>query len=48
MTKGWKLIFKLKDGETSWTPLKYLKEGDPVSTAEYYVARKIAMETAFT
>ena len=46
-TKGWQLLVKWKDGETSWTPLKDLKEGDPVITAEYAVANKIAEEPAF-
>ena len=36
-----------KDGEASWTPSKDLKEGDPIITAQYDVANKIATEPAF-
>ena len=46
-TKGWQLLLQWKDGSTSWTPLKDLKESNPVEVAEYAVANKIANEPAF-
>ena len=46
-TKGWQLLVQWKDGSTSWTPLKDLKESNPVEVAEYAVANKIADEPAF-
>ena len=46
-TKGWQLLVQWKDGSTSWTPLKDLKESNPVEVVEYAVANKIANEPAF-
>ena len=46
-TKGWQLLVQWKDGSTSWTLLKDLKESNPVGVAEYAVAYKIANEPAF-
>jgi hypothetical protein len=46
-TKGWKLLVQWKDGTSNWIPLKDLKESNPVETAEYAVANKIAEEPAF-
>ena len=46
-TKGWQLLVQWKDRSTSWTPLKDLKESNPVEVAEYAVANKIADEPAF-
>ena len=46
-TKGWQLLVQWKDGSTSWTPLKDLKESNPIEVAEYAVANKIAKEPAF-
>ena len=46
-TKNWQLLVQWKDGSTSWTPLKDLKESNPVEVAEYAVANKIANEPAF-
>ena len=46
-TKGWQLLVQWKDGSSSWTPLKDLKESNPVEVAKYAVANKIAKETAF-
>ena len=37
-TKGWKLLVKWKDGQSTWVPLKYLKESNPVETAEFAMA----------
>ena len=46
-TKGWQLLVQWKDRSTSWTPLKDLKESNPVEVAEYAVANKIPKEPAF-
>ena len=46
-TKGWQLLVQWKDGSTSWTPLKDLKESNPIEEVEYAVANKIANEPAF-
>ena len=46
-TKGWQLLVQWKDRSTIWTPLKDLKESNPVEVAEYAVANKIANEPAF-
>ena len=46
-TIGWELLAQWKDGSTNWISLKDLKESNPVQTAEYAVAAKIAMEPAF-
>ena len=46
-TKGWQLLVQWKVGSTSWTPLKDLKESNPVEVVEYAVANKIANEPAF-
>ena len=45
--KGWKLLVQWRDGTTNWIPLKDLKESNPVETAEYAVANKIADKPAF-
>jgi hypothetical protein len=46
-TKGWKLLVQWKNGSSSWTPLKDLKESNPVEVAEYAVANTIVLEPAF-
>ena len=46
-TKGWQPLVQRKDGSTSWTLLKDLKESNPLDKAEYAVANKIADEPAF-
>ena len=46
-TKEWNFPVKWKDGQTSWTPLKDLKEGETVSTEEYSVATQIYEEPDF-
>jgi hypothetical protein len=46
-TKGWKMLVEWKDGTTTWTFLKDLKESNPVEVAEYAVANNIATEPAF-
>jgi hypothetical protein len=46
-TKGWKLLVQWKDGLSSWTPMKDLKESNHVEVAKYAVANKIVSEPAF-
>ena len=46
-TKGWKLEVSWKSGETSWVPLKNLKESTPIEVVEYTVANDIDGEPAF-
>ena len=41
------MIVKWKDGETSWTPLKYLKEGDPVIKEKYFVENNFSEDPTF-
>ena len=45
-TKGWKLKVTWKSGETSWVPLKDLKESNPIELAEYAVANRIDGESS--
>lgn len=46
-TKGWKLLVQWKDGSSTWTSLKDLKESNPVQVAKYAVANKIVSQPAF-
>lgn len=46
-TKGWKLLVQWRDGTSTWTPLKDLKESNPVQVAEYAMANQILSEPAF-
>jgi hypothetical protein len=46
-TKGWEICVEWRNGETSWIPLKDIKETNPVEVAEYAIANKINNETAF-
>ena len=46
-TKGWYLLCLWKDGSTMWSPLKDLKESNPVDIAEYVVGNGISEESAF-
>ena len=36
-----------KDGESSWIPLKVLKETNPIEVTEYEIANKLVHEPAF-
>ena len=47
-TKGWKLQCQWKDGTTSWIPLKDMKEGYPLQTAEYAQQNQLLQEPAFS
>ena len=46
-TKGWELLIQWKDGSSTWTPLKDIKEAYPVETAEYATQSRIHEEPAF-
>ena len=46
-TQGWKLKVLWRDGTESWTPLKDLKESNPVEVAEFAKARDLESEPAF-
>ena len=46
-TRDWDLQVEWKYGTTSWIPLKYLKESNPVQVSEYAVTNKIAEEPDF-
>ena len=46
-TVGWSFLVRMKDGTESWTPLRLLKESNPVDIAEYVLSRKINNEPAF-
>ena len=45
---GWELKCIMSDGTTQWLPLMDVKESNPVETAKYTVATKLAKETAFS
>ena len=44
---GWSFLVIMKDGTKSWTPLRVLKESNPVDIAEYVLAQKINNDLAF-
>ena len=46
-TAGWDFKVLWKDGSSSWTSLRELKESNPVDIAEYAVANQIDREPAF-
>ena len=46
-TKGWKLLVEWKDGQSTWVPLKDLKESNPVKTTEFSMAIGITDEAVF-
>ena len=46
-TKGWMFLVQWKDGSSNWILLKDLKDINPIETANYAVAHKIAEEPAF-
>ena len=47
-TVGWKFRDKWKDETVTWTPLKELKESDPIDIAEYLTAQGIKDEPEFS
>ena len=46
-THGWDLLVKWRDGQTTWVPLKDIKESNPLEVTRYAVANKIDDEPAF-
>ena len=46
-TKGWEILAQWKDGSTTWSKLKDVKDSYPVELAEYAVQNKIEDEPAF-
>ena len=46
-TKGWESLMLWKDGSTTWTSLKDVKESYPVQLAEYAIENNLADEPAF-
>ena len=46
-TKGWDFLCLWKDDSTMWSPLKDLRESNPVDIAEYVVGNRISEEAAF-
>ena len=46
-TVGWDILIQWKDGSSTWTALKDVKNAYPVQLAEYAVASNIANEPAF-
>ena len=46
-TKGWKLLVKWKDGQSSWIPLKDVKESHPIEVSRFAVEKGIDDEPAF-
>ena len=47
-TKGWDLLCLWKDDSTTFSPMKDLKESNPVDIAEYVVGYRISEESAFS
>ena len=47
VTRGWSLCVKWKDGRTSWVPLKYIKEDNPIELAEYAEGNHLLQEPVF-
>ena len=46
-TKGWEILVQWKDGSTTWSKLKDMKDSYPVQLTEYAVQNKIDDEPAF-
>ena len=46
-TKGWDLCVQWKGGQTTWVALKDMKNGFPVQTADYAMAKGINEQPAF-
>ena len=46
-TKGWEILVQWKDGSTTWSKLKDMKDSYPVQLAECAVQNKIDDEPAF-
>ena len=46
-TKGWEVLICWKDGSTTWSKLKDVKDSYPVQLAEYAIQQGIQDEPAF-
>ena len=46
-TKGWEISVRWKDGTTTWSKLKDIKDSYPAQMAEYAVENRISEEPAF-
>ena len=46
-TKGWNFKVRWKDGDSSWIPLKDMKESYPVKVAEFVINRGLEKKPAF-
>jgi hypothetical protein len=46
-TKGWEVCIQWKDGSTTWSKLKDVKDSYPVELAEFAILNKIEEEPAF-
>ena len=46
-TVGCSFLVIMKDGTGSWTPMRVLKESNPIQIAEYVMSRKINNDPAF-
>ena len=46
-TKGWDIQVRWRDGSINWLPVLQVKEAIPIELAEYAVAQKINLESAF-
>ena len=46
-TKGWDIQVKWENGETTWVPLKIIKESNAAEVAEYAIEKGIQNEPAF-
>ncbi|KAL7537428.1 hypothetical protein ACHAWF_005758, partial [Thalassiosira exigua] len=47
-TKGWEMLVELKDGTSSWLPLRDVKEASSVELAEYALAMGLDKEPTYT
>ena len=45
---GWQFHVKWKDGMKQWTPLKVLKESNPVDVSKFVTSKGISNEPAFS
>ena len=46
-TKGWEVLVQWKDGTTTWSKMKDVKDSYPVQLAEYVVENNVVEEPAF-
>ena len=46
-TRGWDIQLQWTNGETSWLPLRDVKNSNPIELAEYAIANELENELAF-